>query len=268
MKSFSIFLVASLFFLSHQSFGLGSGWSIVPSKTLSTLYGVSFSDMNTWIAVGNSGTIVRSSDGGIGWSVVPSPVGGELRGVSFHGKIGVAVGLSGAVVRSTDGGSNWVLQSKPTTKNLYAVSMGDSLAVITGEEGTIFISTDAGATWLTRTGGTASILFGVSVRGGVAVGVGGQGAIVFGGAQSWGSTSLGQQLFFYGTSFASATTGWAVGASASTGSIILKTILSGIVWTQQPAPTTNTLTGVSFASIDTGTAATFAARASSVNVAL
>jgi photosystem II stability/assembly factor-like uncharacterized protein len=238
----------------------GSGWSNQASPTLQNLYGVASSDRNTWIAVGASGTILRSTDGGLGWTSVTSPAGDALRGVSFRGSIGLAVGIAGRVLRTTDKGSSWIQENRPTTKALYSVSMEDSLAVITGEEGTILVSTDAGITWAQSGAGTASILFGVSMKGGVAVGVGGQGAIVMGNPFSgWGLTVLGGGglLFFYGTSMASSTTGWAVGASSATGSIVIKTTLSGITWTPQTAPTTNTLTGVSFAGLDTGTAVGF-----------
>jgi photosystem II stability/assembly factor-like uncharacterized protein len=238
-----------------------TGWSTQSSPSSQNLYGVAFSDRNTWIAVGAAGTILRSSDGGLRWTSISSPAGDALRGVSFHGSIGLAVGISGQVLRTIDRGSSWIQENRPTTKNLYSVSVGDSVAVITGEEGMILVSTDAGITWLQRTAGTASILFGVAVQARTVVGVGGQGTIVMSSnsGQGWGLTVLGggQLLFFYGTSIVSATTGWAVGSYAATGSIIVKSTLSGFVWTLQSAPTTNTLTGVSFATIDTGTAVGF-----------
>ena len=254
-------IVASLLFMSAQSFGFDGGWSVQASHTLSNLYGITFSDANTWIGVGSSGTIVRSTDGGIAWSTVQSPSADDLRAVSFSGNIGLAVGIAGRVLRTTNAGLIWVQETRPTTRNLYSVSIGSSYAVITGEEGTIFVSTDAGISWSQRTAGTASILFGVSVQGITSVGVGGQGAVVMSAnsGQGWGLTVLGppQQLFFYGTSFITPTTGWAVGSYQPTGSIIMKSTQSGFVWTLQSAPTTNILTGVSFASVDIGTAVGF-----------
>jgi hypothetical protein len=62
---------------------------------------------------------------------------------------------------------------------------------------------------------------------------------------------------FYGISFVSPTTGWVVGATAETGNIIIKSVSSGFQWTSQTAPTMNPLTGVSFTSLDTGTAVEF-----------
>lgn len=256
MIRYAGFLFLVLF--SAQGFIFASDWSTQASHTLSNLYGVSSAGVNTFVAVGDGGTILRSTDAGLGWSVVTSPVADQLRAVALHGNVGLAVGLSGQVLRSTDEGASWVQESRPTSKNLYSVALGDSVAIITGEEGTIFISTDAGVSWSQRTAGTASVIFGVTVKGPTAVGVGGQATVVMSddNGQGWGLTVLGptQQLFFYGTSFATPTTGWAVGSYQPTGSIILKSTSSGFTWTVQSSPTTNILFGVSFTSADTGTA--------------
>jgi photosystem II stability/assembly factor-like uncharacterized protein len=247
-----------LFSSGSRAFAADLTWSAQPSGTRANLYGVAWSNPLTWTAVGDGGTIIRSTDAGATWTNITSPAADPLRAVSFRGAIGLAVGISGEVIRSTDAGASWTAESRPTTKNLYSVSIGDSVAVITGEEGTILISTDGGNVWSPRTAGTAAVIFGVSVKGSTAVGVAGQGAIVMSSntGQGWGLTVLGppQQLFFYGTSFVSATTGWAVGAYQPTGSIILKSVLGGFVWTLQTAPTTSTLFGVSFTSLDSGTA--------------
>ena len=233
------------------------GWLPQVSSTTQNLYGVAFSDPQTWIAVGEGGTIVRSIDGGQGWTTISSPVGDALRGVAFNGKLGLAVGIGGRLLRTTDGGLDWDNQARPTKKALYSASIGDGFAVITGEEGGIFVSTDDGVTWKQHLAGTASILFGVSAKGALAVGVGGLGAIVnsdnYG--AGWGLQVQGGALtFFYGTSFVNETTGWAVGTSSQIGSLIIRSDLSGFTWTLQTAPTSEELFGVSFASIDTGVA--------------
>lgn len=236
-------------------------WTIQSSPTLSSLYGVSHADPNTWVAVGDGGVILRSADAGVSWSAVTSPVGDALRGVSMLGDLGIAVGIAGRVLRTTDRGASWTLETRFTTRNLYGVSVGPGVAVITGEEGQIFVSTDNGVNWTLHTAGTASILFGVSLSGSTAVGVGGQGAIVMStdSGQGWGLTIPGNALtFFYATSFPIATTGWAVGTASTIPSLVIKSTDSGFVWAAQTAPTTQTLMGVSFPSIDVGTAVGFA----------
>lgn len=235
-------------------YGQPVNWTVQQSPTVQNLYGVAFIDSSKWVAVGNDGTIIRSTDGGTNWSLISSPVNDQLRSVTFLGSIGLAVGISGRVLRTTDGGLNWIEETRPTSRNLYSVSMSSTLAVITGEEGTILVSSDSGLTWTPHTAGTASILFGVSVNESTAVGVGGQGAVVMSvdGGAGWGLTILGQNIFFYSTSFVTGAIGWAVGSSLTTGNVIIHSTDYGFVWSAESAPTTEQLFGVSFASLSSG----------------
>lgn len=257
MKFFIKTLV--FFFASIQVFyGQSMNWTTQSSPSTQNLYGVAYSDTSLWVAVGSSGTIIRSVDGGVNWALISSPVNDQLRGVSFLGHLGLAVGISGRVLRTTDGGLNWTEEIRPTTRNLYSVSISSYMAVITGEEGTILVSVDSGLTWTPHTAGTASVLFGVSVNDSTAVGVGGQGAVVMSvnGGNGWGLTILGgQQVFFYSTSFVTGSTGWAVGSTAApAGNVIIISTDYGFVWSAQTAPTTEQLFGVSFSSLLSGCA--------------
>ena len=261
MNSRSLLFLVALCLVPNFAAATPTAWSVIPSGTLSNLYGVASSSPGVWTAVGDGGAILRSVDGGLTWAGVSSPVADQLRAIAFRGNVGLAVGIAGRILRTADGGATWTRGPRPTTKALYSVSLGGNSCVITGEEGTVLISTDDGASWSPKGAGTASILFGVSTNGSTAVGVGGQGAIVMSdnSGAGWGLTVLGGGglLFFYGTSFATPTTGWAVGSYAPTGSIILKSTTSGFTWTLQTAPTTSTLTGVSFVSADSGWAVGF-----------
>ena len=227
-------------------------WSLKPSPTTNNLYGVACRDSNTWIAVGDVGTIIRSTNGGNTWTSVSSPVADALRAVSFNGDIGVAVGIGGIVLRTKDGGLNWVSETKPTTKPLYSVSMSPQMAVIGGEEGTILVSTDNGVNWNPHTAGTAAILFGMSVLGEVGIGSGGQGDIILSNqlGAAWSLTVIGTlNTFFYGISFATNKIGWTVGTSSTLGSIIARSNSAGFTWASQTSPVTDILFGVS--AIDT-----------------
>lgn len=232
-----------------------TAWVNAVSPTTSTLYSVAFSNQNICVAVGDSGTIVRSIDGGTGWSTVNSPVGDALRGVSFFGNNGLAVGISGRILRTTNAGATWKLLARQTTKNLYSVSMSSRMAVATGEEGTILVSTDNGITWTAKTAGSASIFFGVSVYGDSAIGVGGQGAFIntINRGDGWGLEAVGGSLdFFYGATLPDGVVGYAVGVSTS-GNWILRTDNTGFTWAAQTSGSTSPLSGVSFSSRDTGT---------------
>jgi len=256
MKNILI-ITAALFILAISSRAQSGGWTIQSSPTTQNLNGISFSDANTWIAVGDGGTIIRSSDGGMNWVIISSPVADALRGVCMHGSFGLAVGISGRMVKTTNSGLSWTEIPRQTTRNLYSVSISDLMSVAVGNEGTILVSLDHGSTWSPHTAGTASILFGVSVNGSSAVGVGGQGAVVMSvnGGSGWGLTVLGNQTtFFYSSSFVNSNTGWAVGSTATPGNVIIRSDDAGFVWSGQSVPTTEQLFGVSFASLDTGTA--------------
>lgn len=259
-----LFLMATLLALAALSVAGSSRadttWSMEASPTAANLYGVALVDSETWVAVGAGGVILRSANGGIDWSPIASPVGDALRAVAFRDTIGIAVDVSGRVIRTTDAGLHWVQQARPTTKPLYGASMGSQGAVITGEEGSIFYSLNDGATWTPTGAGSGSVFFGVSVRGSTAVAVGGAGAVAMSddAGQLWGLTVIGTLLtFFYGTSFVTPSTGWLVGTSNTIGSIIAKSEDGGFIWSGETAPSTSTLTGVSFTTLTSGTAVGF-----------
>jgi hypothetical protein len=83
---------------------------------------VSFTDANNGTAVGASGTIVRTTNGGTNWITQTSGTTSILYGVSFiDANTGTAVGTSGTILRTTNGGTNWTAQ---TSDDLYATIYG------------------------------------------------------------------------------------------------------------------------------------------------
>ena len=75
----------------------------------------------------------------------------------------VAVGDFGTILKSTDGDATWTRQSSGTTNWLYAVSFTDAnTGTVVGDLGTILRTTDGGATWRPLPSGIRDDLFGVS----------------------------------------------------------------------------------------------------------
>src|SRR4029450_2571579 len=78
-----------------------------------------FTDANNGTAVGESGTIVRTTAEGNTWVPQTNRTKYDLRGVSFtDANTGTAVGGTplvdeGIILRTTDGGNTWVPQSNP-----------------------------------------------------------------------------------------------------------------------------------------------------------
>lgn len=80
------------------------------------------SGVNTFVAIGASGTVVTSIDGGVTWQVQPAIAGQNLNAVTYGHQF-VAVGAGGGIYTSVDG-MNWQAQSSGTTNALYAIRGG------------------------------------------------------------------------------------------------------------------------------------------------
>jgi len=81
----------------------------------------SSSGSGVFVVVGDSGSIVRSTDNGSNWDNVTSPTANNLSGVTYGNNTFVADGYSGNIVRSTDNGSSWDNATSPTSNTLWGV---------------------------------------------------------------------------------------------------------------------------------------------------
>jgi photosystem II stability/assembly factor-like uncharacterized protein len=148
----------------------------------------------TGYAVGDSGRIVKSLNGGTTWSLLNSGTNEDLKSVVFPDTInastdtGYAVGTSGWILRTINGGSTWVRQAVGvTSRRLNKVSfVNGATGYAVGDSLTLLKTTDAGVTWAqipipathirtwaTQTSGTTETLRSVHFTGlteGVAVG--------------------------------------------------------------------------------------------------
>jgi photosystem II stability/assembly factor-like uncharacterized protein len=89
-------------------------WTQRTSNTSTDLLDVDW-DVSTgaatiWIAVGDQGTILRSTNTGVNWSARTSPTGQNLNAVAGYGqttKYFTAVGDRSTIIMSSDGGNTW-----------------------------------------------------------------------------------------------------------------------------------------------------------------
>jgi photosystem II stability/assembly factor-like uncharacterized protein len=101
-------------------------WITQKSGTKESLNSVHFPDPKNGWAVGNTGIVVHTADGGGTWSMQTTGTVQNLYSVFFFdAKIGWAVG-AGVIIRTTDGGVSWSMDESSTPADLHSVIFVDT----------------------------------------------------------------------------------------------------------------------------------------------
>jgi photosystem II stability/assembly factor-like uncharacterized protein len=162
------------------------------------MLGVSIAGLNAAVAVGDSGLIERTTNGGLTWksqtrfppltklaSATSNTRVAFLSGVSFvNSDRGIAVGDGGVITRTLDAGQTWSDLSSGTSQRLNAITMLDAQnGVIVGDSAIILRTSDGGETWvrqnITVTSNLRSLSFLDATQGVVA----GEGGTIMGSVQ-------------------------------------------------------------------------------------
>ncbi len=108
---------------------------------------------NTFVTVGDDGTILTSSDG-ITWTSRTSGTSNGLHAVSFGNDLFIAVGYPHTILRSSDNGTSWsTITTGSSTRHLNAVTFGNNMFITVGTDRAIFRSPDNGTSWNWRGNG-------------------------------------------------------------------------------------------------------------------
>ena len=212
-----------LLFISILSFQIFSfaqeGWNnTAPAGTYPGLFGVYALDTdNVWV-VGENGTLIKTTDGGINWINVPNNFTRNIKCIEFinsdTGWIAGAISGSGdddLIFRTTDSGNSWELQplSSGVVVRLFDIEFIKDTpnepvhGFLAGGLASVFRSNDYGITWEDLSGNC------------------GEGN-------------------FWACSFADKNTGWFVGyQSTSNPATIMRTTDGGMTFEAQINPTTN-----------------------------
>lgn len=125
-------------------------WVVQESPTDNDLYSVDFINDYKGIAVGETGTILKTSDGGITWQKITSSFANNLRGVCFYDEEhAVAVGSGGQIIFTENGGNTWTTHWLPGIQwDLYAVDITpDGKGIASGQQSTILYTMNGGLNW-------------------------------------------------------------------------------------------------------------------------
>jgi photosystem II stability/assembly factor-like uncharacterized protein len=142
----TLHLALSLVF--YSSVTVFGQWSAASSGTTNNLNGAYLLDSGVGFVVGEAGTIVKTTDGGMTWSPLTSGTTNALHDVYFFDATqGIAVGEQGLIRRTTDGGAGWQTVTSGVKDTLRSVSFSGVNGISGGDSQTILYSTDAGASW-------------------------------------------------------------------------------------------------------------------------
>ncbi|MEZ4688974.1 MAG: YCF48-related protein [Ignavibacteria bacterium] len=124
-----IFISLSFLFIFSDTSHSQDFWSAIESPTTKNLTDISFINSNTgWIA-GDSGIIIRTTNGGTDWTIQNSGTFNNIEDIFFlNERLGWAVSyeifpvapnyLGTLILTTTDGGNTWVNSMYPDT-NLF-----------------------------------------------------------------------------------------------------------------------------------------------------
>jgi len=95
-------------------------------------------------AVGDLGTLIKSTDGGSRWSVIETNTTTPILKVrSFNGQVVIASGFDGLILRSTDGGETFTQVTSNVTGDLWGLQMiNDTLGWACGNANSLIKTAD------------------------------------------------------------------------------------------------------------------------------
>ncbi len=272
LLNYLAFFFATLFsitILTMPASAQVSSWQwLNPLPQGNALSDVQMIDADHVVAVGDAGTFMFTTNGGVTWQVSYHLNGAtSLGGVSFINKdTGTVVGYSydgstynGIILRTTNGGKLWNNQTIPSAQILSGVHFTDAnTGTVVGshypsDSSVILRTTNGGETWTKQNIGTLGRLVDVFFRGsdtGTAVGRYGRILHTTDGGTTWVAQNSGTGVYLNDVVFINADTGTIVGRSGT----IIHTTNGGTSWTSQTSGTSKDLNSVSFTDTDRGTA--------------
>ncbi len=245
----SIVVIALVWSSLSSKAGADDAWILQTGNTTVALRDVTATGASGAWAVGDNGTILNTTDGGVVWVAQSSDTSAALRGVTaVSANIAWAVGGSGLVLKTVDGGTNWNAQTTPTSNSPKGVSAVDGNIAWAVGASTILKTTDGGANWASQPDMGKDLRRVVAVDASTAWAVGSNVSMrtTDGGATWISKTAAGITLT--DVVALDSETAWVSGG----GGTIMKTSDGGTTWERMKSGTTQSLTGVSFINATTG----------------
>ncbi len=214
--------------------------AINPSPTGNDLSDIFTINATTAVAVGESGTFVKTTDNGQTWSSYPIPTDEDLNAVWFADTQNGWIAGDGAVLfHTSDGGETWEEQDSCSPYTLTDIHfINENTGWIAGNAGSICHTTDGGATWSSKNSEIplTTILYSIFfidentgfIGGGTSSGNGAFSYKTTDGGESWSLASYPEYGFLYNIQALNENLVYAV----HNGSQIVKSEDGGSSWTE------------------------------------
>jgi photosystem II stability/assembly factor-like uncharacterized protein len=246
----ALLLLTLLFLCSGNALAQHSWYQYSPLPQGNRLNDVIFTDADSGTAVGEGGTIVRTTNGGRTWTVQESGTVRDLLAVSFSDpRNGTVVGVYGTILRTTNGGTTWTPQTSFRVEHYTDVSFTDVNNGFIVGDGTVLRTTNGGANWLLVTTGMEAehVSFADSLTGTVV-----RGSTVHrttDGGANWVRQFTGSSGRIWDVSFFDVNTGMMVGEQGT----VFYTSNGGRVWRPRQTGVGDVYTSVSLVDARTAT---------------
>lgn len=201
----------------------------VPGEGQWTMRGLAFGNAEHGCAVGWSGTVWLTADGGQSWKRADSAAVAALQDVAYAGPERVwAAGLDGTLVHSSDAGRTWA-KSEKLLDRFDAVAFATRYTGCAAGGGAILSTSDGGLSW-----SRSALPEGLRIRDvafvteAVAWAVGDEGAVLRSadGGRTWRRVVVPSDRSHLSVAFADARRGWIVGLEGT----VLSTTDGGESW--------------------------------------
>ncbi len=160
MKNIILIAIILIALVSNKGWGDPSPWNLYNTGVPYSLFAVDFSEINSSIgvAVGQGGTVIKTTDAGEEWMLTYSNINIWMNDVKFDpNSPGVvwAAGMGGVIIKSTDNGDTWNLVRPFDDPNNTIRGIGIPLgvpgyAVFVGYAGTYFETLNGGLSFSRR----------------------------------------------------------------------------------------------------------------------
>lgn len=133
-------------------------WKLVRNAELGYFHGLCFADQNHGWAVGDSGKILNTTDGGNSWKLLESNTTLSLKCIGFANALKGWIGAANnSIGMTTNGGVTWTWQSPPgeSRRTFMAMSfLNENNGWIVDNYSGILHTEDGGVSWTPQTSGT------------------------------------------------------------------------------------------------------------------